>query len=87
MANPAVVVCAANQWTKVATSVTSGQLHLLSRAPSQYSHTYRDTGQAAPTDLSEAVVIDRVSIPISAPVNIDVYVYAHGVAGNVRVDL
>lgn len=87
MADPVVTACAKGAWTKVATSVTSGQIHLLSNAPTQYSQTYRMTGEDAPTDLSDAVVIGQTSIPISAPASIDVYVYAHGSAGSVRVDL
>jgi hypothetical protein len=87
MANPAVIACTKDAWTKVATNVTAGQLHILSSAPNQYSHTYRMTGGAAPTTLAEAVVISQVSLPISAPAAIDVYVYAHGAAGSVRVDV
>lgn len=87
MADPVVTACTANAWTKVATSVTSGQVHILSLAPSHYSQTYRMTGEAAPTTLVDAVTIEQTSIPISAPDNIDVYIYAHGAAGSVRVDL
>ena len=87
MANPAVTACTKDAWTKVATSVTSGQIHILSKAPRQYAHTYRLTGGDAPTTLAEAVVIESTSIPISAPANIDVYLYAFGAAGSVRVDV
>jgi hypothetical protein len=87
MANPAVTACTKDAWTKVATSVTSGQVHILSNAPNQYSHTYRVTGDPAPTTLAEAVTLSQVSTPISSPSNIDVYIYAHGAAGSVRVDL
>lgn len=87
MANPVVTACAANAWTKVATNVTAGQVHVLSNAPSQYAHTYRATGEAAPTTLAEAVVISQVSLPISAATAIDVYIYASGAAGSVRVDV
>lgn len=87
MADPVVTACTKDAWTKVATNVTAGQVHILSNAPSQYSHTYRMTGEAAPTTLTEAVAISQVSIPISAAAAIDVYVYAHGAAGSVRVDV
>jgi len=87
MANPAIVTCTKDTWVKVATSVTAGQVHLLSGAPSQYSQTYRATGEAAPTTLAEAVVIPGVTLPLSAAAAIDVYVYAHGAAGSVRVDV
>lgn len=87
MANPAVVACTKDAWTKVATNVTAGQVHILSKAPSQYAHTYRLTGEAAPTTLTEAVVMSQTSLPISAAAAIDVYVYAYGAAGSVRVDV
>lgn len=87
MADPTIVACTKNAWTKVATNVTAGQIHILSSAPSQYSHTYRMTGEAAPTTTAEAVVMSAVSIPISAAAAIDVYIYAHGAAGSVRVDV
>lgn len=87
MANPAVTACAKDAWTKVATNVTAGQVHILSKAPSQYAHTYRLTGGDAPTTIAEAVVMEETSIPISAAAAIDVYVYAYGAAGSVRVDV
>jgi hypothetical protein len=87
MANPAIVTCTKDTWVKVATNVTAGQLHILSGAPSQYLHTYRVTGGDAPTTLAEAVVISQVSLPISAAAAIDVYIYASGAAGSVRVDV
>lgn len=87
MANPAVTACTKDAWTKVATSVTSGQVHILSKAPSQYAQTYRVTGDPAPTTLAEAVVLTEISTPISSSSNIDVYIYAFGAAGSVRVDL
>jgi len=87
MANPAIVACTKDTWVKVATNVTAGQVHKLSSAPSQYSHTYRATGEAAPTTRAEAVVMSAVSLPISAAAAIDVYIYAHGAAGSVRVDV
>jgi hypothetical protein len=87
MADPTVVTCAKDAWTKVATNVTAGKVHILSGAPSQYSHTYRATGGSAPTTLAEAVAVSVVSLPISASAAIDVYLYAHGAAGSVRVDV
>lgn len=87
MADPAIVACTKDTWVKVATNVTAGMVHLLSSAPNQYSQTYRMTGEAAPTTLPEAVVLEQVSTAISAPAAIDVYIYAHGAAGSVRVDL
>lgn len=85
MANPNVVVCAKNTIVKVATSVKTGVVHVLDDVAS-YSHTYRDTGHGAPTDIREfrgftgTLLIGSVS-------NIDVYVLALGADGKVRVDL
>jgi hypothetical protein len=87
MANPAVTACTKDAWTKVVTNVTAGKVHILSKAPGQYSQTYRATGEAAPTTLAEAVVIPEVTFTITAAAGIDVYVYAHGAAGSVRVDV
>jgi hypothetical protein len=87
MANPAVTACTKDAWTKVATNVTAGKVHILSNAPNQYSQTYRTTGEAAPTTLAEAVAIPDVTFTITAAAAIDVYVYAHGAAGSVRVDV
>ena len=87
VSDPAVIACTKDAWTKVAADVTSGMIHILSGAPNQYSHTYRVTGNAAPSDLADAITLQYVSTSISAPGAIDVYVYAHGVAGSVRVDL
>jgi len=87
MANPAVTACTKDTWTKVATNVTVGKVHILSKAPSQYAQTYRMTGEAAPTAVAEAVVMPDVTFTISAAAAIDVYVYAFGAAGSVRVDV
>lgn len=90
MADPVLTACTANAWTKVATNVTAGQIHIIDTSPvGQYLQTYRDTGGAAPagTPGDEAVLIADKSIPIAAPAGIDVYIYARGGAGRVRVDL
>ena len=90
MANPVVVPCAKDVWTKVATNVISGQIWRLSSKP-KYYHTYRDTGGDAPEDLTEAVPIfvdgniDREEI--AAVSGIDIYIYCRRSAGSVRVDL
>ena len=85
MANPVLVVCPAGAWTKVATNVTTGYIHVLDNSPSAYYQTYRTTGGAAPTDLTEAVKFDG-SMEIKSSVGIDVYVWANGDIGSVRVD-
>ena len=86
MADPVIVPCPAGAWTKVTTNVTAGIVHILKTDPDKYLQTYRDTGGAAPTDLSEAVPFDT-PLQISAAAGIDVYVQPIGAAGSVRVDL
>jgi len=86
MANPVVVACPADVWTKVATGVLSGIVHIISTKPDAYLQTYRDTLGAPPTDLSEAVPF-KSPMQISNSVAIDVYVRPRGNAGSVRVDL
>lgn len=90
MANPDLIVCTEDEWTKVATNVKSGQIHdKASRAV--YFQTYRLTGVAAPlnTDETESVPIfnEDKSIIISNSSAIDVYIFCKGEDGLVRVDL
>lgn len=86
MANPAIVACPEGEWTKVATNVTSGQVHVKDTQPGVYLQTYRTTADPAPTLASEGVALDWPSIPIQATSGIDVYIWPIGAAGSVRVD-
>lgn len=86
MANPVITACPVNVWTKVATNVTSGQIHIKDTRPGVYLHTYRTSGEAAPTLQTEGVAIPGPSIPIQATAGIDIYIWPTGVAGSVRVD-
>lgn len=85
MADPVIVACAAGAWTKIATAVTIGQVHVKD-TDAAYLHTYRMTGQPAPVAQSEGVAFTG-SVPIESVDDIDVYVWAAGAAGSVRVDL
>jgi hypothetical protein len=90
MANPLIVDCPKEVWTKVATDVVTGQVHKKSEEPELYLHTYRLTGEAAPTIRTEGVEIfiyENLSENISALAGIDVYVMPIGEDGKVRVDL
>ena len=90
MADPVLVDCPSNVWTKVATNVTTGQIHKKDETPQEYLSTYRDTGGAAPTDKEEGVAIfvaDKLTEIISAAAAIDVYIYPITSIGKVRVDL
>ena len=85
MADPSIVACLADAWTKVATNVTTGQIHVIEQGP-EYLQTYRDTGGGVPTAQAEGVPLDGKAW-ISATAGIDVYVWAIRNAGSVRVDL
>lgn len=89
MANPLLVDCPANVWTKVATDVMTGQLHIKDLDPNIYLQTYRTTGSSAPPsgDKSEGVQIEGQSIQIEAIAGIDVYIMPVGVDGKIRVDV
>ena len=76
MANPVFVTCTKGVWTKVATNVITGFVHKNTTIQSQYLQTYKLTGQAAPTLISEGVRAFENSLKeaISATVAIDVYI-------------
>ena len=90
MANPTVKTILANTWVKVATNVNVGNIKKMSRKPKKYLSTYRVTGGSAPTELSNGDPIfvgfgnNQEVIEGSA---IDVYVYAIGRNGKVRVSI
>jgi hypothetical protein len=91
MADPSIVPVVGNNFTKVATNVTSGQIHILDTSP-YYVYTYRMNGQPAPTypaDLDECTDFVGKSMSISAAAAIDVYLATakDDGGGSVRVDL
>jgi hypothetical protein len=86
MANPAIIECPAGEWTKVAADTVSGKIYILNHSPNVYLHTYRTAEDSAPTGIAEGVKMQAVEL-ISAVAGIDVYVWAVGVPGTVRVDL
>lgn len=90
MANPVIIDCTKDVWTKVATDVVTGQVHKKSEVPQLYLHTYRLTGETAPALKTEGVEIfihENLSENISALAGIDVYIMPIGEDGKVRVDL
>jgi hypothetical protein len=94
MANPAIISCTANDWTKVADNVLEGQLHKMSNNPNRYLQTYREAGGPTPAsgDPSEGVLIltpgqDSIAIVAAAGCPIDVWIYSDGAQGSLRVDL
>lgn len=88
MPDPAIVPCPADVWTKVATDVLTGILHK-KKTRTVYLQTYRLTGNPDPTLQSEGVPAfpDGPSEGISSNVPIDVWIFAVGKAGSVRVDV
>jgi hypothetical protein len=87
MANPEIIDCPADQWTLVATAVTSGLVHIFQGEGLKWLQTFRDTGETAPTDTSDSVQFNEPTELISSNAAIDVYVWPNGDAGKVRVDL
>ena len=87
--NPVVVEVPEGEWVLAAQAVTAGIIHRLSRAPTSYLQTFVKTGEAAPTDRSDAAQLfySDSFATISSDAAIDVYVQAAGKAGSVRVDL
>lgn len=86
MANPVVTSCVQDAWTKVATNTVGCVIWPTNDAPKKYLHTFRLTGDAAPTLRSEGALIDGASVPIPSEVGIDAYVWCVGAAGSVKVD-
>jgi hypothetical protein len=86
MADPLPVPCPEGQWTKIATNAVSGTVRILLTSPHVYLQTYRTAGGAAPTNKSDAAVL-KDGDEIGSIAGIDVYVWAEGKAGSVRVDL
>lgn len=91
MADPLLVAIAGEDFTKVATAVKTGQIHIKDTHP-HYIYTYRDTGEDAPDypdDLGECVDFQNPSMFISSSVSIDVYMATakDDRGGKVRVDL
>ena len=91
MANPVFVDCAKNEWTKVATNITTGQIHKMEETPFSYLHTYRISGDPPPSGgFEEGVKIfinNGFSEPISFSFGIDLYIFCVKDDGRVRVDL
>lgn len=87
MADPVIVACTKDIWTKVATNVTTGYVWIKDSGPNVYFQTYRDTGGAAPSDNADAVNMSLPGMPIAATAGIDVYIQPVKVDGSVRVDI
>jgi hypothetical protein len=85
MANPVVTECPKGTWVKVATNVTAIVIRKLLLSPDKYVWNYIATTGAVPSDLEEAAsVINGEKLAFAS--GSDIYVYAFGKAGRVRVD-
>lgn len=88
MANPAPVTCTINAWTKVADSVENCIVHKHDYTPVYYQ-TYRVAGDTAPSGAPttpDAIEWGSASLVVTFSYAVDVYIYANGAAGSVRVD-
>ncbi len=86
--NPVVVSCPEDVWTLVAFNTQSASIHKLSLEPGSYKQTYRISGQAAPTDDADAIIIfetDTGHVFSHSP-GVDIYIKAIGGDGSVRLD-
>jgi hypothetical protein len=86
--NPLVVSCPEGVWTLVASNTQSATIHKLSVEPGVYKQTYRISGQAAPTDDADAIIIfetDTLHVFSHSP-GVDIYIKAIGGDGSVRLD-
>lgn len=86
MGDPVIVACTKDVWEKVATNVTAATVWKKSTGPNVYYQTYRDTGTGAPTDLTDAIPMTEPAQTFSFSAAADIYIYAKGKAGSVRVD-
>jgi len=89
MANPTFATCTKEVWTKVATSILSGNIRKTGFETNKYFYTYKITGGVAPTKQSEGVLIfQNTNLEIiSSSSRIDVYIMATGINSIVRVDI
>jgi hypothetical protein len=89
MANPTIETIPYQTITKVATNITAATIVRLNDKPS-YRQTYRQNGEAAPTDLSDFApcFINTDYIAVNSDTAIDVYMYVNynDEDGKVRVD-
>jgi hypothetical protein len=85
MADPIVVACAADAWTKVLTNVTTATI-FEKETDIDYMWTFVDTGNPAPTTFAKALPFPKTGMRISNSTGIDVYIWCPaGDAGNIWV--
>ena len=91
MATPVFKALPANTWTKIATNVVQGQVHLVDNGPNVMRSTYiQPTGAAAPVndpELGVPVFESNTSANLHFKAGADVYLRPEGTASRVRVDV
>ncbi len=91
MATPVFVDLPSNIWTKIATNILRGQMHLVSTAANVMRYTYiQPTGAAAPANnaaLGTPVFEGATTESLSFATGADVYLRPQGAVSRVRVDL
>ena len=93
MATPTFKDLPADEWTKIATNISAGQVHLVDTTANVIRSTYvQPSGGAAPADVQALGVpafqngtTERMSAGSGS--GMDVYLRPEGVASRVRVDI
>lgn len=82
MADPIRIPLTKDVWTKIATAISTGFVSIADKTP-KYLQTYRETGNAAPTDNETGLPLSQPGAPIQSSGSIDVYIKPLGVDGAV----
>ena len=98
MANPQIIACPKNVWTKVAEGVSTGNISI-NKWPSYedkiphsritYLATHRVTGDPPPSNdnYNEGDIIGNEGAIISDTLSIDVYIYCLGEDGSIKISI
>ena len=92
MATPTFVDLPADTWTKIATNISVGQVHLVNNSANVIRSTYvQPSGGAAPTTVAEGVPAFQEGtteqMASNSGTGMDVYLRPESVASRVRVDI
>ncbi len=82
-ADPVLIDCAIDTWTKVATNINKAEV--IPTTKTRYFYTLRDTGGAAPANDDDALLLSSVGVNILVSPAVDIYVKTKTTAGTVRV--
>ena len=91
MATPVFIALPKDIWTKIATNINQGQVHLVDTGPNVIRSTYiQPTGDPAPADIAALgvpVFEHGTTAILSFSTGADVYLRPEGGTSRVRVDL